>query len=64
MNELIGRTIVGTRNLTQDERDCLDWRHAEVLILDDGTELVPSRDDEGNDAGVIWHCQPGELTDG
>ncbi|MCG7629053.1 hypothetical protein MHM88_14675 [Epibacterium sp. MM17-32] len=61
MNELIGRTIVGTRNLTQDERDVMDWRHAEVLILDDGTELVPVKDAEGNDAGVFWHCELGEL---
>ena len=64
LNELIGRTIVGARTLTQDELDYMDWYgHVEVLILDDGTELVPSRDDEGNGGGVLWHLEPGELVD-
>lgn len=61
-NELLGRTIVGSRNLTQEEKDNLDWwGHAEILILDDGTELVPAADDEGNNCGSLWHCQPGAL---
>ncbi|MDB2578766.1 hypothetical protein N9Y00_06975 [Tateyamaria sp.] len=61
-NILIGRTIVGVRNLSQEESDYLDWwGNAEILMLDDGTEIVPSRDPEGNDAGILWHCRPGEL---
>lgn len=62
MNELIGRTIVGTRAMTQTEKDYLDWwGHVEVLVLDDGTELVPSSDDEGNGGGTFWHCKAGEF---
>lgn len=64
MNELIGRTIVGTRVLTQDEKDYLDWYgHVDVLIMDDGTELLAARDDEGNGAGSLWHLEAGELSE-
>lgn len=59
---MIGRTIVGTRTLTQDELDYLDWYgHVEVLILDDGTELVASKDPEGNGPGALWHLTPNSL---
>lgn len=62
MNELIGRTIVGTRNLTQDEKDYLDWwGAAPVLILDNGLELIASKDAEGNGPGTLWVLAPGEL---
>lgn len=61
-DELIGRTIVGSRPMSQDELDCLDWYgNVEVWILDDGTELVASSDPEGNASGDLWHLQPGEL---
>lgn len=64
MNALIGRTIVDTRTLTQDEKDAMDWHgHCDVLVLDDGTELLAARDDEGNGAGSLWHLEAGDLLD-
>jgi hypothetical protein len=31
------------------------WHSAPVVLtLDDGTEIYPSRDDEGNDAGALY----------
>lgn len=62
MNELVGRMIVDTRDMTQAEKDNLDWYgHIEILVLDDGTELVPVQDGEGNNGGTFWHCEAGEL---
>jgi len=59
---LVGRTIVGTRVMTQEEKDFLDWYgHVEILILDDGTELVAAADDEGNNGGALWLLEPGGL---
>jgi len=62
MNHLIGRKIVGTRFLTQDELDRLDWYgQVQVLILDDTTELLASQDPEGNGPGCLWDINAGEL---
>lgn len=58
-NNLIGRTIVAVRTLSQDELDEMDWYgHAPVIVLDDGTEIVASRDDEGNGPGVFFIDNP------
>jgi hypothetical protein len=51
---LVGRTIVSADYLTDDECRDLDWSEAPVVLtLDDGTTLLPMRDDEGNGAGAI-----------
>jgi hypothetical protein len=51
---LLGRTIVGVRYLTDEETEGLGWmRAAIVLLLDNGTFILPSCDDEGNDAGAL-----------
>lgn len=61
---LVGRTIVDTRALTQEEKDFLDWwSEAPVLILDNGLELVAAADDEGNNGGALWLLEPGELAE-
>ena len=59
---LIGRKIIGIRWLTKEESDSLfGWYHQPITImLDDGTQLIPQSDDEGNDAGVI-HILPFDL---
>jgi hypothetical protein len=59
---LIGRKIIGIRWLTKEESDSLfGWYHQPIAImLDDGTQLIPQSDDEGNDAGVI-HILPFDL---
>lgn len=52
---LLGRTIVGVRYLTDKETEDLGWMSAAiVLLLDDGSSILPSRDDEGNDAGALF----------
>ena len=53
---LIGRKIIGIRWLTKEESDSLfGWYHQPIVILlDDGTRLIPQSDDEGNDAGAIY----------
>ena len=52
---LVGRTIVKVDYMSQEEVEEQGWYSAAVRIhLDDGFILVPSRDDEGNDAGAIF----------
>ena len=58
-NNLIGRTIVAVRIMNKEELDEMDWYgHAPVLILDDGTEIVASKDYEGNGPGVLFIDNP------
>ena len=52
---LVGRTIKEVRYFTEKEREDLGWHSRPIaLLLDDGTWLWPSRDDEGNDAGALF----------
>ena len=54
-DKMRGRTIDEVRYLTQEEADGLGWHSRPiVLFLDNGTILFPSRDDEGNDGGVLF----------
>lgn len=56
---LIGRTIINVREMTKEELDEMDWYgSATVLVLDDGTEIVPSRDPEGNGPGTLFIDNP------
>ena len=51
---LIGRKITHIRWLTKGESEAIDWYHSPVVImLDDGTSLIPQMDDEGNDGGAV-----------
>lgn len=53
--KLQGRQIVDVGYLTEDARKSLMWDAAcIVLILDDGSYLLPSRDDEGNGPGALF----------
>lgn len=52
---LVGRKITGVRYQTQEEAEGLGWySRALVITLDDGAQLIPSADDEGNNAGAIF----------
>lgn len=54
--KLIGRQIVDVRYMSPERADDFGWYwQPVVLILDDGTALVPSSDDEGNGPGVLFH---------
>ena len=59
---LQGRTIVQVEYMEDEEARDLDWSELPlVLTLDDGTVLVPMRDDEGNGAGAV-SCQKSDGT--
>ena len=64
LEKLIGRTIVKVRDITEEESDT-DWgwdEPGQMIILDDGTELVPSRDPEGNRPGhLLIFTNEGQL---
>ena len=59
-DNVVGRTIVGARKMTRDEAEAegwnglRDWDYPVVLILDDGTILFPSADEEGNGPGELF----------
>ena len=54
-DRLIGRTIKEIRPLTMEELAAHAWDGSAgvVIVLDDGTKLLPMRDEEGNDAGAL-----------
>ena len=52
---LLNKTIVGVRYMTDDEQASMHWDSKPIiLVLNDGTAIYPSRDDEGNDAGALF----------
>jgi len=53
--KVMDKKIVDIRWMTTEEADAMGWGDAPVvLILEDGTQLFPSRDDEGNGAGALF----------
>ena len=58
---IVGKTIVGVRRLTDEEIEQIWGFQASaydmplLIQLDDGSELVPSADAEGNGIGVLFH---------
>ena len=62
-NQLVGRKIVEIRWMTQKEAKESLWDYQPViLILDDGTSIYPMSDDEGNQAGSLYHCGAEQST--
>jgi hypothetical protein len=62
LQPLVGRTIIGVRYMTPQDQEASMWSEsAVILILDDGTELYPSADDEGNGPGALFIIK-GKLT--
>ena len=56
---VFGKKIVDARQLTKKEVEDEGWfRSTTALILDDGTLIYPSQDDEGNDAGALFGKTP------
>jgi len=54
-NQLVGKRIVGVRYMTKEESWHFGWTHRPLVItLDDGSWIMPSRDDEGNDGGALF----------
>ena len=56
---LVGRKIIETRYLTEEEAAGMDWySRALVLVLDDGTVVFPSSSDEGDGPGALFGNGP------
>lgn len=56
---LLNKKIIEVRYLTDEEKEMLGWYgRALILILEDGTLIFPSTDDEGNDAGALLGQTP------
>lgn len=52
---LAGRMIRKVRYMTVKEAEDWGWYKRPIIIeLDNGTQLIPSMDDEGNDGGAIF----------
>ena len=51
---LFGRRITGIKYMSTKEADEFGWyKRPIIIILDDGTEIYPQMDDEGNDGGAL-----------
>ena len=51
----VGKKIVGVRYMSSKECEDMGWDSCPIcLLLDDGTYIFPSRDDEGNDGGALF----------
>jgi len=61
--QLLNRKIVEVRYLTTEEMENLGWYYKSVvMVLDDGNMIYPSSDDEGNNAGALFTCDPDQPT--
>ena len=59
---LVGRRIVEVRAMSKSELEAEGWpadEIAPVLVLDSGTVVVPSRDEEGNGPGALFGATVG-----
>ena len=55
VEDLIGRRITEIRPMTKKEMENESWDYGTiVIILDNGTRLYPSMDDEGNGPGALF----------
>tara|TARA_B100001123_G_C15305984_1_gene1022698 strand:+ start:278 stop:541 length:264 start_codon:yes stop_codon:yes gene_type:complete len=52
---LLGKKIIKVEYMGTEEAVNAMWDNRPVrIILDDGTNILPMRDDEGNDGGALW----------
>jgi hypothetical protein len=52
---LVGKTVKSVRYLTDSEMEDFMWSCRPLAIFfTDGTYLIPSKDDEGNDGGALF----------
>ncbi|MCK9458602.1 MAG: hypothetical protein M0R80_03100 [Proteobacteria bacterium] len=57
-HKLVGRTIVAVRKMNKKELQQEGWERCgdppKVLVLDDGSRIYPSQDEEGNGPGILF----------
>ena len=52
---LLNRKIIKVEYMGTKEAEKTMWHNRPVrIILDDGTNILPMADDEGNDGGALW----------
>jgi len=52
---LLGKRIIKVEYMGSKEAEDTMWHNRPVrIILDDGTNILPMSDDEGNDGGALW----------
>jgi hypothetical protein len=60
---LKGRRLIAIRPMTRAEQKREFWdRPAMVIVLDDGSLIYPSQDEEGNGPGTLFGFQKGKTT--
>jgi len=60
-DELEGKKIVAVRQMTAKELEHEGWDNPNTcLVLDDGSLLYPSQDEEGNGPGAIFGFSKGQ----
>tara|TARA_R110001583_G_scaffold188157_1_gene349948 strand:- start:246 stop:503 length:258 start_codon:yes stop_codon:yes gene_type:complete len=60
--QLVGRKIVKVHYMSkEDAKDNFYWdKRPLILTLDDGSEIIPTSDDEGNDGGALFFYSKGD----
>ncbi len=52
---LEGRRITKVAYMSKEDAETLGWySRGLVLVLDNGMQVMPQSDDEGNNAGALW----------
>jgi hypothetical protein len=52
---LLNKKIIKVEYMDSKETENAMWDNRPVrIILEDGTNVLPMRDDEGNDGGALW----------
>lgn len=60
--QLVGRTIKSVLYMDNESAEEMGWYSRPIVIeLDDGTQLIPMSDDEGNNGGALATSLDGEL---
>jgi len=53
-SQLVGKSIKTIRYMNDREMEIFGWyKRPLIILLSDGTFIVPQKDDEGNDGGAI-----------
>jgi hypothetical protein len=59
MKKLIGRKIKSIIPMDETTAQAWGWyKRPFIIVLDDGTRLIPQADDEGNDGGAVAVLHP------
>lgn len=59
---LLNKKIVDVFYMTEEDAEKMGWYSCPVVfVLDDGTQIIPSADDEGNDGGSLFYGADGVL---